>query len=374
MEHEHDLSDYRGRLLQALTRSARRSACGASSPIHVFINDRRVGRLNGAGPEATLQMVTHSHIDSVYLRSEDGVLLGGLSAPEFGFRSRRIPLSGATIELRIHNNLQGGSVSAGFVLTPGLWNRAWQTLTGMVSVMTQRPVNAIAPGMRAVAFTQMLLAAAVIVLASDRMTGWLTPERTAPPVTPKEAPWAAPLAEVTKLEQQLDDLTRMQAKVMETIQTQQQGMSQIQRTMTKLSSTQETVVSSVLTVKQEMEQRRKASGRDMDRVKRLLMTKAQTEQEQLEAEIHSLTVANDKLSKEMTHLEQNNLDLKKKLKSAGLDVSISTVSGQENPMVARQTDVAQPTQPPQAAEAKTGPAKPSATTFLVSDDFDLKNE
>jgi hypothetical protein len=370
MEQEHDLSDYRARLLNILKIGARRSAGDASDPVQVFINDRRVGLLNGGRTETRFQLISLAHIDSVYLRSEDGIMLGGLSAPEYGHRSCRIPLSGATIELRIHNNTQGGSVSAGFVSTPGLWSRARQTLTGMVSVMALRPANAIVPGMRAVAFTQILLAAAVIGLASDRMTGWLTPERAAPPVTPKEAPWAAPLADVAKLEQQLGDLTRIQAKVAETLQTQQQGMTQIQRTMTKLSSTQETVVSSVLTVKQEMEHRRKGSGHDMDRMTRLLMTRAQTEQEQLEAEIHSLTVANDRLSKEMTHLEQNNLDLKKKLKSAGLDVSISTVSGHENPMVARQTDVATPAQPPQVAEAKTGPAKPSATTFLVSDDFD----
>src|SRR6185503_2555952 len=255
------------------------------------------------------------------------------------------------IELRIHNNTQGGSVSAGFVPTPGLWSRAWRTMSGLISVTALRPANAIVPGMRAVAFTQVLLAAAVIGLASDRMTGWLTPERVAPPVTPKEAPWAAPLAEVTKLEQQL-------------------GMTQIQRTMTKLSSTQETVVSSVLTVKQEMEQRRKGSGRDMDRVKRLLMTKAQTEQEQLEAEIHSLTVANDRLSKEMENLEQNNLDLKKKLKSAGLDVSISTVSDPEKSMMARRAEVDQPTQSPQAVEARPGLARPSPTAFFVSGDFD----
>ena len=370
MEHEHDLSNYRGRLLQALTGSARRSACDASSPIHVFINDRRVGMLNGAGTEATLQMVTHSHIDSVYLRSEDGVLLGGLSAPEFGFRSRRIPFSGHTIELQIHNSAHGGSVSANFITAPDLWSRAWRTMSGLASIMTQRSTRAIAPGMRAVAFTQVLLATAVIGLASDRMTGWLTPEREALPVTPKEAPWAAPLAEVTKLERQLGDLTRMQAKIVETIQTQQQGMTQIQRTMTKLSSTQETVVSSVLTVKQDMEQRRKNSGRDTDRMTRLVITKAQTEQEQLEAEIHSLTIANDQLSKEMADLEQNNLDLKKKLKSAGVDVSVSTVSDPEQSMMARRAEVDQPTQSPQAVEARPGLAGPSPTALLVSDDFD----
>ena len=370
MAQEHNLSDYRVRLLNVLKVGARRSAGGASDPVQVFINDQRVGLLTGAGIEATLQIVNHTHIDSVYLRSEDGILLGGLSAPESGFRSSRIPFSGHTIELRIHNTAQGGSVTAGFVPAPGLWTRAWQTLSGLASVMAKGPERAIVPGMRAVAFTQVLLAVAVIGLASDRMTGWLTPERAALPVTPKEAPWAAPLAEVTKLEQQLGDLTLMQAKIVETIQTQQQGMTQIQRTMTKLSSTQETVVSSVLTVKQEMEQQRKGSGRNMDRMTRLLMTRAQTEQEQLEAEIHSLTVANDRLSKEMANLEQNNVDLKKKLKSAGLDVSKSTLSGHASPMVARQTDMAKSAQSPQVAESTPGQAGPLTNTFLVSDDFD----
>ena len=62
------------------------------------------------------------------------------------------------------------------------------------------------------------------------------------------------------------------------------------------------------------------------------------EQEQLEAEIHSLIVANDKLSKDMAELEQHNQDLKKRLKSAGQEVSKAIVSDRDKPMVARQED------------------------------------
>ena len=168
-------------------------------------------------------------------------------------------------------------------------------------------------------------------------------------MTPAEAPWAAPLAEVAKLKQQLADFAEMQSKAVETMQAQQQGMAQLQRTMAKLSSTQETVASSVLTVKQDMEQRRKASQRDIERMTRMLMSQAHTEQEQLEAEIHSLPVANDRLSKEMADLEKNNQDLKKRLKSAGLDVSKATVSDRDKPMVSQQ---AEPSQLPQVAEAR----------------------
>ncbi|MEO7861349.1 MAG: hypothetical protein ABIU05_13065, partial [Nitrospirales bacterium] len=117
------------------------------------------------------------------------------------------------------------------------------------------------------------------------------------------------------------ELSRMQAKAVETFKTQRQALAQLHRTMAKLSSTQETVASSVLTVQQEMEQQRKGAGREAARITRAIMGKAHKEQEQLEAEIHSLTVANDRLSKEMVDLEQHNQDLKKRLQSAGVDVS-----------------------------------------------------
>jgi hypothetical protein len=216
--------------------------------------------------------------------------------------------------------------------------------------------------MRAVAFTQVLLACVVVGLAADRMTGWMTHERAAPPVTPVEAPWAARLADVTKLEEQLNTLAQMQAKAVDTIQTQQQGMAQLQQAMAKLSSTQDAVVSGVLTVRREVEKRAKGSGRDVERVTRMLMSKARTEQEDLEAEIHSLTVANDKLSKELSQLEQNNEDLKKRLKSAGVDVSKASTTDREKPVVAQQIEAAQP---PQVAEARPN-AQPQPFLFWVS--------
>ena len=341
MERERDLTDYRDRLLNAVKAGTRRSACGTSDSIQVFVNQRRVGLLDGKGVEATLQVQTDVRIDSVQLRSEDGVLLGGLFAPEYGFRTSRIPLLRETIELRVQNYAQGGSVSAVSFPAPSFWHRARRALVGVADSTAPRPVAFAGSGMRAIAFTQVLLAVALAGLVADRTTGWMTPVRPPLPVTQTEAPWAAPLAEVTKLGQQLVELSRMQAKAVETIQTQQQGMAQLQRTMAKLSSTQETVASSVLTVKQEMEQRRKGAGRDADRVTRVIMSKAHNAQEQLEAEIHSLTVANDRLSNELSQLDQNNQELKKRLKSAGVDVSKATIPDREKPIVAQQSDTAQ---------------------------------
>lgn len=365
MERERDLTDYRDRLLNAMKAGACRSACGTSDSIQVFVNQRRVGLLEGKGIEATLQVQTDVRIDSVQLRSEDGVLLGGLLAPEYGFRTSRIALLRDTIELRVQNYAQGGSVSAVSFPAPSFWHRARRALIGVADSTAPRPATFARAGMRTIAFTQVLLALALVGLIADRTTGWMTPARPPLPVTQTEVPWAAPLAEVTKLGQQLVELSRMQAKAVETIQTQQQGMAQLQRTMAKLSSTQETVASSVLTVKQEMEQRRKSTGRDADRVTRVIMSKAQSAQEQLEAEIHSLTVANDRLSSELSQLDQNNQELKKRLKSAGVDVSKATIPDREKPIVAQQSDTAQP---PQVAEARPAPQQPPFLFWVTFSD------
>lgn len=365
MEHDRDVSEYRTRLLNALTGSMRRSACTDSDPIHVFVNERRVGLLDGGGAEAALQVQSLARIDTVQLRSEDGVLLGGLSAPECGFRTSRVALRRDTVELRVHNSAQGGSVNAIVIPAPNRWRRAWESVTGVLSPPDLRPAPAVFSGMRAIAFTQAVLAVVVSGLAVNQVTGWMTPDHTPVSILPAEAPWAAPLADVAKLERQLAELSRMQEKAVGTIQAQQQGMMQLQRTMAKLSSTQETVASSVLTVRQELEKRQKGSGREVERMTRLLMSKAQTEQEQLEAEIHSLTLANDRLSKEMADLAKHNQDLKKQLKSAGLDVSKATVSDRDQPMMARQGIPGEVPDPPQVAEARPS-GQPQPFFFWVT--------
>ena len=324
MEPEHDCAAYRERLLEGMRADSRRSVTGAEDAIQVLVNQRSSGVLHGKRGEATLQVQTDGPIESVQLRAEDGVLLGGLLAPEFGFRISRIRLKRATLELRVQNSEQGGSVRAVYISAPSLWNRVRRGWSHVADRAAPRPVPLAWSGMRAIVFTQVLLTVVLAGLVADRITGRTTPVPSSLAVTEAEVPWAASRAEVSKIEQQLGELSRMQVKTVETIQTQQWGMIQLQQTMAKLSSTQEEVASSVLTVKQELEQRRTGEGRDADRMTRVLMNRAQSAQEQLEAEIHSLTVANDRLSHELIHLDQSNKELKKRLISAGVDISKAT--------------------------------------------------
>lgn len=353
MEQDRDLEDYRACLIDGLKVSARRSACSSSDPIHVFVNEHRVGALDGGGTETTFQLQLQTRIDTVQLRSEDGVLLGGLAAPEYGFRTARIPVSGDTVQLRIHNTAQGGSATAMFTPASSSWRRIWKTLTGSAGAAVRRPMVTVAPGIRFVAVTQLLLAIVVLGLAADRIAVWMAPERTPSLVTQAEAPWAASLPEVTKLERQLGELAQMQARTVDTMQSQHEGMAQLQSAITRLSSTQEKVVSNMLTVRQEMEKQQKGSGREVRQMTRLLMGKALSEQEQLEAEIHSLRVANDRLSQKMVGLEQDNEELKKKLKATGVEVSKAVVSGNGNATTTRPPDILQTPQSLQAADSRS---------------------
>jgi hypothetical protein len=367
MEKHYDLAVYRDRLLQNIQSGSTRSACRLSDSVQVFVNQRRMGSLDGSKGEATLQVRTDGRIEDVQLRSEDGVLLGGLSAPDYGVRNSHIRLDRDTVELRVQNYGEGGSVNALFIPAPGLWRSAKNVLSRVASAAAPGGQLLVVPGMRTMAFTQVLLAVLLAGLVAETLSGGNMLDRSPVPplVTPVQAPWAAPVSEVTKLQQQIAELSNMQTKAVDTIQAQQQGIAQLQRTIAKLSANQESVASGVLTVKQEIEQRRKGAGREVDRLTRMLMSKAQNEQEQLEAEIQSLTVANGKLSKEMSELEERNQDLKKRLKAAGVDVSKAATPARERPMVAQATE-SSPL--PEVAEARpSSPQQPFLFWVSFSD-------
>ena len=330
MDHEENLEAYRSKLLESMGSRPGRSVRGVSDPIQVYVNDRRVGKLEGAGGEARLHVQGVDHIETVQLRTEDGMLLGGLVALEHGFRTSRIHVSSDAVELCVHNTAQGGSLSALFIPSPSFWRQAWTRLADVADrVAARRPAAASAYGMRTVAFAQVVLAMAVVGLVADRMTIWMAPERALSPVVQTAALPAASMAETAKLEQQLGDLARMQVKVGEAIESQQKSMAQLHQTMAKLSLTQESVASSVVTVKEEvkeeLEKRLEAAGRETERTTRHLASKGRVEQEQLEAAIRSITADNERLSKEVANLEESNQVLKTKFQSVVLSASSKAV-------------------------------------------------
>jgi BMFP domain-containing protein YqiC len=338
MGHQDDLELYRSQLLASLNGRSSGSLRAASDTIQVYVNERRVGQLEGGGIGATLHAQCADPIETVQLRMEDGTLLGGMTAPEYGFRTDRVGLSADAVELCVHNTALGGTLNALFVPAPSFWSRAWKNFGDLADRWAvRRPETAPAYGMRTVAFTQALLAVAVVGLVADRTTTWMTPEPAPSQVVYTAALPAAPSAETAQLEQQLEKLSKMQAKIGEVLESQQNGVAQLHQAVAKLSSTQESMASSVVLVKEEVktevkeeiEKRLEAVGREADRAARHVASKGRVEHEQLEAAIRSLTADNDRLSKEVVSLEEHNQALKNKLQTAVVSVSKPADPGPE---------------------------------------------
>lgn len=336
MGYERDLEAYRSQLLQSLNDQPSRMVRGLSDLIQVYINERRVGEMKGEGVDATLHVQSLDHIETVHLRMEDGTLLGGLVAPEYGYRTSRIQLSSDAVELCVHNTAQGGSLSAVFVAAPGLWSRVWKALADVADRLAlRRPDTALAHGMRTVAFTQALLAVVVSGLVFDRMAIWLTPDKASVSVVQPDAIRTASATDMHKFEQQLGELARMQGRVGEVLESQQKGLAQLHQTMAHLSSSHESVASSVVIVKEEMEKRQE--GAQTDRATPRPVSDF-VQKEQLEATIKNLTVDNARLSNELARVEERNQTLSAKLETASVKAS-KAVDQNPDRMLASQGEV-----------------------------------
>ncbi len=352
MGYEEDLEAYRSQLLQSLSNPLSRSVSGVLDPIQVYINERRVGELEGAGMDATLHVQSLDHIETIQLRTEDGTLLGGLVAPEYGYRTSRVQLSSDAVELCVHNTAQGGSLNAVFVSKPSFWSRIGKTFADVADRLAiRRPDAAIAHSMRTVAFTQALLAVMVVGLVLDRVATWMGPEQMLTSGVQPEALRTVSVTDMEKLEQQVGALARMQEKVGEALQSQQNSMAQLHQTMAKLSSSHESVASRVVMVKEEMEKRQESPGPETDRTTPHPVGRGVVDQEQLEMAIRSLTEDNAKLSREVASLEERNQTLTAKLHTASVNASKAVDPNPER-LLATQGDVARKNQSLQVAESR----------------------
>ena len=358
MGYEEGLETYRSQLLQSLSSQLSRSVRGGSDPIQVYVNERRVGELEGVGVNATLHVKSLDHVETIQLRTEDGTLLGGLVAPDYGYRTSRIRLASDVVELCVHNIAQGGSLSAVFVPAPSFWSRTWKVLGDMADRLAiRRPDAALAHSMRTIAFTQALLVLMVVGLGFDRLATWMDPEGSLSFIGQPAALRTVSMTEMDKLEQQLGDLARMQQKVGETLVFQQKGIAQLHQTMAQLSSSHESVASSVVMVKEEMEKRQEGSGTDRP-TQRLVSDFVQ--REQLEATIKSLTVDNARLSNELARLEEHSQTLSAKLQKANVNAA-KFVDPTTDRLLASQADAARKNQSLQVAE---GPQNSQKQPFL----------
>ena len=194
-------------------------------------------------------------------------------------------------------------------------------------------------GMRTVAFTQALLAVAVVGLVVDRTMIWMNPEHMVASTVQTGTLSTASITEIEQLAKQLGELRLMQAKVGEALQSQEKGMTLLHQTMARLSSTQESVATSVVMVKEEMEKRQEGPERDADRPTQVTVGTGVVDQEQFEVAIHGLAADNDRLSKQIAGLEEHNRIVTAKLQTAMAHVAKAIEQSPER-LVAREADMA----------------------------------
>ncbi len=334
MEQNGPLSEYRQRLLDALKSRSTQRRREEPDLLQVFVNQERVGTVACAATEPTFAFASRERIvHTVEIRTEDGALIGGLCAPEFGLRTTRVPLLHDAIEITVHNRMDGGSVRVTYKTAPALWHRVQQATVSLVSgVFGAGPREPAWP--RVLVLTQVALVAAVVALWTDRITGWLKPEPLVMPASQVSALVSATQAQVDRLRQDVARLADAQTDAAQAVQSQRQELEQLQRTLAAVADTQQKLNDSVLTVQQNLGDRNKAVSREVEHLTRLLLSRADLEREQLHHELRTLTAANEALSKQMARLEHSNQELRNQLKSAGVDVSKAVLVPGETPAVA----------------------------------------
>ncbi len=318
------LEEYRQRLLRGLRENVRARDAAADRVLGVFVNHTCVGRLDCSQERPTLVFADREqHIDSVEIRTESGRLVGGVLGEPVGMRRARVSTSEYLVDLTVHNGLGGGSLRVSCQEAPSLWRRVVRSAASRAAVFPHAGVLP-TPVLRRPAFGQALLVLVVLILVADRALTWVNARQDAgtrsasQTMTVTRPDWAE---EFTRLQRQLDDTTKKYAVAADLMEAQQRDIGGLRNAVADVAKSQERLNSHVLTVQRDLGGQRKAVRKEVQSVTRLLMSQAADERQQLEAELESLSTANDTLTQEVEGLKHRNQELKNRLKAAGIDVS-----------------------------------------------------
>lgn len=358
MDQHDQLTEYRRSLLGMLSEHATRTSYeDKPGQCQVLVNHERVGILDCGAIEPTFTFSSREQVVSqLEIRAEDGTLLGVLSAPEFGFKTAHVQIGRHNLDLTIHNRLQGGTATATFRAAPARMGRIPEHRAPGRDNGWDIPLRQ-SRWKWVVVCAQVLLVVAVGGLVADRFMGSRSRFQT-PVVTPASgAPEPAVTADVTHLQERLDQLSRSQEAALGTVRIQQEELGRLRQAVSALSSTHHELRTRLVTArrtgaslgKQEIQ-------REVESMAEMLIGRADADQEQLREEIRGLATANEKLAKQLSALETSNQEMKNRLKAAGVNVSQAGSVGDSKPVVAQRPDPAAPTQITEAR--REGPNNP----------------
>ncbi len=347
MEPDSQLSLYRKHLLETLSRRASWGPEDELCRLQVFVNHERVGALDCTRSDPSFLFTGRDRIiHTVEIRSENGRLVGGVCAPEYGLRTARFPLSRHAVEATIHNGSDGGTVALRFLHAHAWWRRAHAAAADWAGHAGLLPREG--AWMPLLVGTQAAVAAAVLFLVVDRFMG-------APVSIP--TPTASPTheAQVVRLEQAMERLIQDREATQQIVQRQQDELAKVAQMLKTVATTQQKLGSDVVAVQQVVAGKEQSSDGDMEQLTRVLLGKAETERQQMRRELHSLTAANEALSKQLSTLAGHTEDLKSRLTPTDVDVSKTKPVADKEIMVAEK--------PAEANAPQTADARASAQGF-----------
>lgn len=335
MDQDNQVNEYRHYLLGLLSEQAiRRPYEDQPGHCQVLVNHERVGTLDCTAVEPTFTFSSREQVVSqLEIRSEDGTVLGVLSAPEFGFKTTHIQLGRHDLELMIHNRLQGGTATATFKAAPsrpkvGLERRAHgRGGAGEPHSFSTRE--------KVMVCAQVVLFVAVGGLVADRLFG--SSVLHTPGSVSSMAAQPVAQGDIDRLEARLVELSRSHETAVETVRLQQQELGRLRQAVSVLGSTHRDMKAKITTAQGTGKPLgRRDIQREVETMAEMLIGRADADQEQLRGEIRGLALANEKLAKQLAALEASNQELKSRLKSAGVDVSKARAVGEPPSSVAQQ--------------------------------------
>jgi hypothetical protein len=301
-------------------------------------------------------------IQSLELRSDSGVLIGGCVAPEAGSKSVRISIGKGSLTTQIQNRFDGGSVQVTYAAAP-----RWWTQVAMAAGIF--PGASLPGGVQrgwgvAGAFAQVVLAVGIMALLAERVPAWFGWDDRAHQIEEEQAARDLNDQQMDRLHHQLTQLAETQASALAASRSGQEQMTELSRLLDSLAHAQHKLHAQVAGVQDDLQAVKAASSQELQEGLRVVASKVEADRDQMLQDLQVIKTVNETLVKQVALLESRNRELHARLALASLENNKTPAASKSTVAANAETLKEQPTQV--AAADTHREADPQAFMFWVS--------
>jgi hypothetical protein len=361
---QQELNDYRDQLLSTLEEHPLRTEEGRPGSLQIFVNHECVGSVDCMKADSNYSFSSRDRsVHTVELRNEAGVLVGGLCPPEAGLKNLRVPIKRGSVDIHVHNRIDGGSVRMHFRNNRSWWSRLAASATCR-PFAGAKPLNRQPLLGKAFACAQIILALGVIALLADRVPDWFGSETRSSMLAQQLAVQKATDDQIQRLQQQVVQLSEAQQAELKETQAEQQQLAHLSHLFDNVSQAQSKIAAQVVTTQEDLRSVRDSVASEVEHDVRVALTKDEEDRVQVRHELHSVKSVNETLIKQVALLESKNRELHARLSVTAVEVA--KVAGQQKSVaIARAEPSKDAPSQMQVAEALRE-ADPQAFLFWVS--------